>query len=189
MPKVPSRGARSRSHVERPPRKADLRVLPRWACVAFAARCVERVALLFEEYATTSKKRLVGVTREATLAAKRSVRVGRAPWSVGDIALDATFVAQYSICAGLACQAASEAAFAAWNDAGWHSSAADAARFSAEATQNIEGASKLAARAMWSDLTRLAALAKQRKWTDDSPISLKALGHLWPAGRPAGWPT
>jgi hypothetical protein len=178
------------------PTEEELRKLPRWARVAYAARCALRVLPLFEAAWPEALERDRNAVEWAIIAAARAARAARAD---GDEAFFAGAAAEAREAAHLAAGLDSRAYYAA--DAA--RAAADAARaadaahaaIAAHAVTNAYAAARAAAgadvetsRAMQADYDLLCSAAQLEHWTDDTPIPQEIFGPLWPEGPPPAWP-
>ncbi len=195
-----------------PPQKFEC--LPRWARVAFAARCARRVQPLFatwpnatEEHKQSVEKAIVcaeQAAREATMkspstakkVAEGASKIRKA--AKNDHADTAAFVA------AAASAAASEAAYGvaaaasdAASDGTYVPAVIIAAENAAEAGVAVEVNTDVDAtanardgivEAMLCDLKSLSE-AVAEKWPDEQPVAPQFFGSLWPAGEPEGWPT
>jgi hypothetical protein len=171
--------------------------LPRWAKLAFAARCVRRVqpllgagpadvegepvarAIALAEGAATRAG--VGIDPDE-LAGARDAADQRALVLASESRDDARMRA-------VVAEAASVAADAAYGSI-VHSEGKDvveAAQHTQEASE-LAGVGELAATAVLRDLDLLLEAARLQSWTDDTPVPPESLGPLWPAGPPPGWP-
>ena len=158
------------------PSEEEIAKLPRWARVAFAARCARRVQLLYTHFwkgpTDYHRQDVSNAVDSAESSAARGSRyiTGKA-W-----AMDGANAAsnEYS-------------SFAAWA--------------AADATAAIDGtvvtghsavgaASSLAdlAPIIRRDFDHLARLAEWQRWTDNTPVPPEVFGPLWPEGSPPGWP-
>jgi hypothetical protein len=172
-----------------------IRKLPRWAQVAFAARCARRVLpwakLLWRDVDE----------QHFLLAIDKAVRVAE------QAAADATgtdYDAIYSEELQWASSAAST--FATTSEAEWSHAYAfglsvNAALFAYSATHNTDSAAKSADAALAAardfggavglivrDFESVRSLALDHDWTDECPVPPSVFGPLWPEGSPQGWP-
>ncbi|MBA4063474.1 MAG: hypothetical protein C0501_07130 [Isosphaera sp.] len=155
--------------------------LPRWAQVAFAARCARRVLPLVEHFWSDAPQRHLSALESAVSAAERAAaRAEPAPAHIG-----------------VAVRSASQAA----DDAGVDhapvaiaavGAAADAARTAGP--RDSSDAAVLAANLVRSaepfrrDIETAHGLAVASGWTDDTLVPPSVFGPLWPDGPPEGWP-
>lgn len=179
----------------------ELRQLPRWAVVAFAARCARRVQPLFTKYWAKAPDEYVMTINTAITLAESSARVGRADAPVGRAHVAAGVVAYdaarpgayegvayegpiYPAAGAAAVARAAAGAAAAAADANAGAAAADAAYAAAGAAR----AYSFALAAIRPDFELLKSLAAFEGWTPESPVDPDLLGPLWPQGVPEGWP-
>ncbi len=177
----------------------ELAMLPRWARVAFAARCARRMLPLLQHFMPNSKE-LLRIGESTVLAAEAGVdSPGMA--HLTDVLADAAKRLARD------CFALDSQGFAAAN-------ALDSARFAALAasdpmlgydsdamacaTQAIHRAEMGETSYAWEsslhhamkhDFDLLTEAARQNGWTDETPIPPPAFfGPIWPEGPPKGWP-
>lgn len=197
------------------PTEKELQELPRWAVVAFAARCARRVQPLFERWDTGKThttdienaillaERATHADREATetttAAVAAAINTAKAANTTGETATAAAAIA--------AADAATHAANAARVNAGAFSNAFSAAFAAANASTHAARAAGVAAShaadvaesdtgtavaeivmAMRRDFELLEETTKQEGWTDDTPVPPEFFGPLWAEGDPKGWP-
>ncbi|MCW5776578.1 MAG: hypothetical protein KIS87_09080 [Phycisphaeraceae bacterium] len=196
------------------PTDVELLTLPRWVCVAFAARCARRVQPLFACFRPDAPKEHVEAVDTAITLSERSAAHGTRVSAHNAVhAADAARTA-YNAAAALApddanapydanARAAARAAHAAHAaaravdaaDAAAAADAADAASAAGEAafegdfTGAFEGAFDATVAAMRHDFELLRAAVQAENWTDDTPVPPEFFGPLWPHGEPEGWPT
>lgn len=161
------------------PTEAEITQLPRWARVAFAARCARRVLPLYltasvhVEWGSRVRRAVDTATVAASAAWADSVEASKAAAGADGLGGFPT------VAATCAAQAVVEASAEAW--------AGDDVPF-------VIGAQNESVRAVQTiDITRrdfdhLAELAEWQRWTDDTPVPPEVFGPLWPEGAPAGWP-
>ena len=173
------------------PTESKIAQLPRWAQVAFAARCARRVFPLFRSGWKTAPEqhshaimRAIEVAESAATAAVSDVHTAYAAAAGADAAANAAEAADDADAAADA--AAATAARAAYAAADGAAAAADAAAFAVDATDaNADVTVRIAIRA---DFERLKRSAAAEHWTDETPIPPTVFGPLWPGGSPPGWP-
>lgn len=199
------------------PTEKDLESLPRWAKVAFAARCARRVQPLFQSYWPGAPKEHTKTIERAISDAEGSARVGRATISTLEAARSARDVADAAFAhvgayfnlgdavlvsaAYAAAATAASAATAATTDivdAGVNVAVVDTAKAAVAAVKgasaDLSSVSADAARdtvmtAMWHDVNRLQALAEAGAWTNETPVPASFFDEpLWPYGVPEAWP-
>lgn len=183
-----------------------LEALPRWAVVAFAARCAHRALPVFLEAGGAPERHKLAVQQAADLAADAA----RTPVTNSAAARDVSAAASTAgTDANAAADEASEiagcrpAAFAAAYAAYTTGCAADvelaAAGAGGGAVANAKAAANGAASAVRAvcgpgatpdysasaaDLSSLTRLAQEQRWNDDSPVDPDMLGPLWPDSEP-----
>ena len=167
------------------PSEEEVATLPRWARIAFAARCVRRVLTILDE----------------TWDSGKPTPINHVDWAVGvaeDAAATATILPRTTVeeaDRGLAkCRAAKQP---------YASHVALAASHAVEAAANpnavhtrfgVLSGTVLAADDVdiWPQIRRdfdhLSRLAEWQKWDDDTPVPPEVFGPLWPEGPPKGWP-
>ena len=176
------------------PTKEEIAELPRWARVAFAARCALRVALAYKPPRKPTAETAVSVVEAAARLAE--VAASRA------VSFD--YMDRVNVM-----EAVQNASASRDRDSmpAWHKQIAAVADIAAHVAlyamgDNNEGSSRrvhaVASAAgtavpqtlspMRRDFDRLADLARYFRLTDDMPVSQELFGPLWPEGPPAGWP-
>jgi hypothetical protein len=181
------------------PSEEEIEELPRWARVAFAARCARRVLAFWTGWPDASKKALLN-TITATEFAERAAKTGYAlPESV-ETAKNASVTAAVaasgsgSPSAEAAARAVARAVEAAADDTAPYTVVPFTARVTAEAAEAAAEAVNLAhsytaiQHIIRRDFEHLANLADWQNWTDDTPVPPEVFGPLWPEGPPKGWP-
>lgn len=175
------------------PSEEEIAVLPRWAQVAFAARCARRVLPLFALYHWPHP----GAVNLHVL------RLGVGSAERGDT-WEALTAHQNAI--GMMHDAAMATAQKHHTPAIWSASAArtlyeaiqsrlatnqDEIRYAVfettRAAESASGSFELQS-VIRRDFDHLAALAEWQHWTDDTPVPPEVFGPLWPEGPPKGWP-
>lgn len=163
------------------PTEEEIAQLPRWARVAFAARCARRVLPLYAHYWPSAPT-------EHVVAVHYSVRIaelgGEAAARFGDSAKEAAQAAwsnRLEGVHGLAEVAAATASHAAFARGG------DELRSVIHAVESA-GLLVTIRPQIRRDFAHLARLAEWQRWTDDTPVSPEVFGPLWPEGPPPGWP-
>lgn len=178
------------------PTKEDIAQLPRWAIVAFAARCARRVQPLFTFAWADAPKEHIEAIDLAIIVAERCATYAK----VADALYDAnTAKAAYAAKAADATKAAyatKAAAYAVYAArAAYTAYAADAAAYDAKAPAYAAKAAKVAADAAYTDANALIRrdfdilkeTAEREHWTDNTPVPQKVFGPMWPDGKPTGW--
>jgi hypothetical protein len=179
-----------------PPTEAEIAALPRWARVAFAARCARRVLSL----AWRDLGRLPGMMADTLIKTvdltERSAAAAEdlEPDQYAHILLD--FRGQPIAddpSGGMAVPDSMRTAFSAFTAAGraaliadWDHprAAAGAVEAAAAAVTEYPGAVRL----ICEDFRALTLAARAGRWTDDTPVPPTVFGPLWPDGPPPGWP-
>lgn len=191
------------------PTGQDIEELPRWARVAFGARCARRVQplvnLISEHVSIDVLAALeigIGLTEQAAAtcslefadkARSTTNSAARAASEVSDTA-EVVSASPSSLSSFSAAVNASESAvhaasflsesgtFAANAARSAYFAASDAIYFNATATPAEAG------RAIRRDYDLLTDAAKRLGWTDDTPVPPGFFGPIWPDGEPEGWP-
>lgn len=194
---------------DRLPTKEEIKQLPRWARVAFAVRCAERVRPLFTHaWPDAPREQIDAVDRAISIAKARALNGGvgggtatRAAGSAAGLAAGlaatpdvvdvgtAAYTAAYAAAAATsAVDAATNAADAAAGRVAAVAHATMAADAAGRAYAACAAARRAGGNAMRGDLESLRAMAEREGWTDKTPVDADALGPLWPDGEPVGWP-
>lgn len=186
------------------PMEQEVLALPRWAQVAFAARCARRVLPLIP---SDWKRVLVSQIQslERAVGAAEFAAAQGASFAPGghteEMAEEAAAVAAKAPHKGpqelapsvsyFAARAVSQAATAAARIGSRTGDAfavvAGAAADAARAIDNVSG--RDAARVIRDDFDRIIYTARAEQWADDTPVPPEFFGPLWPNGPPSGWPT
>jgi hypothetical protein len=171
-----------------------IRGLPRWARVAFEARCARRVLPLFryfwpdvlDKHALAVEKAVELAERSAALASCDDPSAADVITAAG-IAVDATADAAI---ADFAASPSAEVALAACHaaSAAYENTTAIAAFDAAGALESYDEDSRTV-RAISHDFHFIRSLANARSWTDVASVPPEVFGPLWPYGLPEGWPT
>lgn len=161
------------------PTEEEIAQLPRWARVAFAARCARRVLPLFRKRWSTASEEQVRAIHSAVELAENSAAA--AAYSVA-ITAGARFTANAAAAAAINARAAN--ARAAANAAVAASAAniavnaaaefadADAANAAALATANADAAgSRVATPSIRADFQRILDESQRGKWDDNTPVA------------------
>ena len=165
------------------PSEPEIGQLPRWAQVAFAARCARRVQPLFQAGWREAPAEHVQAVLRAISGAELSAAAGAftATHGVHVAGADAADPFQAAAYAYAAARAAYTAASAA------RARADTAAEYAALAVQGTAAEGRVI-RAMRADFDKLQAAAEKKGWTDQTPVPPEFFGPLWPEGEPPGWP-
>ncbi|MCE9567598.1 MAG: hypothetical protein K8U57_36825 [Planctomycetes bacterium] len=165
------------------PTEDEIAKLPRWARVAFAARCARRVLPLFLYLKPQTKPDGLRSQRlrleRADLAASSATAIeprtwyGDADWPDNPIDKAAHAILQSSTATILEATGRGEPSRAAM--------AVQTAVAGAEPIADIVPFIR-------RDFDHVAKLAEWQHWTDDTPVPPEVFGPLWPEGPPKGWP-
>lgn len=185
------------------PTRADLRVLPRWARVAYAARCAQRVQPLFVKFWPNAPERHVdAINRAIALSVDAAAAPTRANVSALKIAARNSNAAAFAVnlayakaelenriqghpedVAACAAKAVAAALTAARSNSRW--AGAESAFGTAQLASLVSVNTLVPTRL---DLELLHGLARSEGWTDKTAVDAARLGTLWPFGMPEGWP-
>lgn len=172
------------------PTKEEIAALPRWARVAFAARCARRVSPLFRHgWPDVPAHHRKAVVRSVEIA-ERSAATGTV--EPGFMTGQAAESAEAAISRARSPRDATNAARAA-------ASAADALHYTATSPDGVAFSAGYAA--VYADAARdttgpgiindfraLVERSRSENWTDDTPVPPWVFGPMWPDGVPNGWP-
>lgn len=163
------------------PTEEEIAQLPRWARVAFAARCARRVLPLFElswpyaprEYCHYLANSLAGA--ELSAASGETTSAGIA-WSHEAAENAPNPTASYSAWAATNARAAAEdevldVAYSAMIHSFWAS----------KEIADVSGE-------IFADFNRIIERARSSAWDDDTPVDPAIFGRLWSKGAPQNWP-
>lgn len=170
------------------PSQEELATLPRWAIVAYAARCARRVQPLFADSALPLSQvhdsaflKVIHLVEQAASHPEDASGLIAADLSLAD--------ARERSHAGKAIGGS-----AATADSGFHRNKSQSIASAAYTAESSFLAAKLhveehvICQVIRSDFELLRGLAQREGWTDDSPVDVRLLGPLWPDGVPEGWP-
>jgi hypothetical protein len=195
---VPASSGASRQDRLSPPTAADLKRLPRWARVAFAARCARRVQPNFLNWRDGDSRSRYGVQAAIDYAESVGAKSLVDQPHISDVedavssAIGAAIYQSERAKAGekaaarLAAQGGA-AAKAAFLDALVNLHDETDSNRSAELTADaVAEASRVVdiTRDIWRDFDLLFELAAAEKWTDDTPVPPSVFGPMWPDGEP-----
>lgn len=165
------------------PTKDEIAKLPRWARVAFAARCARRVLPLPTFGRPDTSPHTVWATQQAVryieLSAGKTGALAQPSQLfalIGDIDGKGFGPLVDAIVVLAKADARDDLSLT-----GYASNAASSASGDAFPIADI----RLHLR---RDFDHLAELAHWQKWTDDTPVPPEVFGPLWPEGPPQGWP-
>lgn len=170
------------------PSEEEIANLPRWARVAFAARCARRVFPLLRHFWQESPNQYASAVVHAIESAEESAILGSVDASsIESIATDAVVAAGAARTIPRAAAVARAAKTAADSDPIAYQYA-DAGRVWDAALAAVEAADSSVVNFLRRDFDHLLNLSKWQHWTDDTPVPPEVFGPLWPEGPPKGWP-
>lgn len=175
------------------PSEEEIAKLPRWARVAFAARCARRVLPLFRHFWADAPELQVLVVdlagQYAELVGAHDLPPEDEDVSVAGAAHAAHKADQLAAQFGDGCYAAASASFAGDYAFRAMQGVHDDSAYLA-ITAAVRAAETLADLRphIRRDFDHLARLAEWQRWTDDTPVPPEVFGPLWPEGPPKGWP-
>lgn len=166
------------------PTEEEIEQLPRWAKLAFAARCARRVLPLFTKYWPDAPKEHVDELAYAVEIAEKNA-------SIAFGITDAQAETAESDEASFLYDAVQDAAIAATKDAKADSRSSHVAytvlyaftensftENSSRADISAAAADKSSISSIRSDFTRIWNASRQNKWTDDTPVPPSVFGPL-----------
>lgn len=171
------------------PTKEEIASLPRWAQVAFAARCARRVQPLFVHYWPDAPQQHIDYIDEAIRLAESSA--ANHAVSDTDIAANIATAVAYTAAEadifpyGAAADAAAAASNALYASVNVSSSSAAYASSSSAASTSTSGA---VSAGIWADFELLKELSQREKWDNETPVPPEVFGPMWPNGVSEGWP-
>ncbi len=168
------------------PSEEEIAKLPRWARVAFAARCARRVLPLPKHRRPETPDDHVG---------RFAYAIGVAEMCAGIAAADPDARSAYVALAKVSLQGAGSAidALIAAGLAGTFETV-DSGKLNAHVMIAVRSASGDAVpiadihSVIRRDFDHLSSLAEWQQWDDDTPVPPEVFGPLWPEGPPKGWP-
>lgn len=170
--------------------------LPRWAHVAFAARCARRVQPLFKVGWPDAPLEDVEAVNRMIQMAEWTVAQPDAdrPHARADAARARVYVAagiaraDVAACAARAAARANDAAEAAAPNAAFDAAfdAASAAVSAARAA--APGIFEVVIAGIRRDFDSILRVAEDQRWTDETHVPANFFGPMWPHGEPPGWP-
>lgn len=171
------------------PTSEELATLPRWAIVAFAARCARRVLPMFKHVLAEAPQKQVQDLDQAVTAAEQAAAEaggdGVLNATAGDQALTISLSTPSPVAASIATAAFNASHAVNYARLGPRQGVVDAGISAAIVAVTITSVSGNAVRI---DFDRLRKAAAQEKWTDDTPVPPSFFGPLWPEGPPPRWP-
>jgi len=172
------------------PTEEEIAQLPRWARVAFAARCARRVQPIFsaawpdaDEWHVQRIEQAISIAEDAAFQA-RSATIAPGIDNVKEAVVAALTSASAAV-------AAADAAYGAWLAATTAQTAADTVAYvAADAARAAKGASfeREVVSGIRRDFARLKEMAEREAWTDETPVLSEFFGPLWLEGEPERWP-
>lgn len=176
------------------PTEEELAELPRWARVAFAARCARRVQPLYAHFGDdlseanlAAVETAIDLSERAAASASIDAGEGEAASNAADAAVG---IATGANAAALTAVAAIDAAMitVTCSDLDDALPAVCLSAISAAAASENRGFVQATVSAIWLDFDLLRASAERDSLTDDSPVPPDVFGPIWPNGAPEGWP-
>ena len=168
------------------PSEEEIKQLPRWAQVAFAARCARRVQPLFTACWPDAPQKHINAVEQAITMTEKAYAYATA--DLADAAYTATAAAAaYPIAADAAYAAYSAAYAVVAVEAETTTTKAAAAVSEAYAAVKKIGSKELESWALAGirrDFDTLVQLSKKKKWNDDAPVRPEVFGPMWPDGEP-----
>lgn len=188
------------------PTYGDLDVLPRWAIVAYAARCASRVVPILAKAWPEANQAyqdviLAAVRLAESSAAKQLYRTPKRFFndlekiykltneSGNGIANFVVVTASNAVTAATSVKDRSSVAATVGNNAmgaamGYASTIANPEALG----HSLTAISNAVSESTWRDYELLKAFAERERWTDDTPVPAEFFGPLWLDGAPEGWP-
>ena len=190
------------------PTKEEIAKLPRWAQVAFAARCARRVQPIFKAGWSDAPKELIDAVEititfaedsaAAPTAAERAAthanNAALAASAASAAASKAAYASPTSFAITIAARSAqvaahaADASTAAYNALSTDSAAIHAASTAHEASRAAMAYASAVASAMRVDFDYLLSLSERENWKDNTPVPTGVFGPIWPHAEPEGWP-
>ncbi|MCI0704682.1 MAG: hypothetical protein L0241_26805 [Planctomycetia bacterium] len=184
------RNRKPKKHKPLLPRFAEVEKLPRWAAVAFAARCARRVLPVFQQMLPAEASDKAKIVEDAVIAvelcaATASEAISDNVYSSAVAALD--FFASRNDAD--AANVSANAIFAALDSAKVGKAATLATCAADDATRVILLTSSHPQNLLVirRDFERLRKLAKKHNWTDQTPVPPEMFGAMWPKTRAPKW--
>ncbi len=181
------------------PTEDEIAKLPRWARVAFAARCARRVLPLLKiTWPDAAEEHIVEVSQTVDVA-ESSAGFGKTDvdieWvllgsrvAAGHASASLTVSPNIAVVVINAARVAASAAQTGLSSEVENRYAATADDLAAGAADTVPSAVSAFRHRVRCDFDQLAKLAEWQKWTNDTPVPPSVFGPLWPDGPPAGWP-
>lgn len=176
--------------------REELREIPQWARVAFAARCARRVQPLYRtslppDLSAQQANEIETMIAAAEAAARHGQPNPRADhWHSPGIfeAPGPRGEDEQAHYIRAAAHAAVWATKPQEHGSGITLNAASIAAHSADTAAQIAQTEQMNRAAQWADLVLLRELSASERWTDATPVPVDLLGPLWPNGLPDWWP-
>jgi hypothetical protein len=189
------------------PSPEELKSLPRWALVAYAARCARRAEPIFSNRKHDGTRddqldRVIGIAEASASAGKSTDEQARYSESIsllghthsslrvselGENWKLAAKQTQGEEAAVWSASFAYHAAIGFEKNVGFFQAVGSAASNSVKAAEHLLGAG-LAIWAARLDFDHLRTTAREEKWTDDTPVHVSRIGPLWWGNEPDWWP-
>ena len=174
------------------PSREEIEKLPRWAQVAFAARCARRVLPLYSYFCPEALREHILAVNRAVELAEQCAELGQGNQDTRKAFTDVD-AAYKSFADATAAVVAKDAV-----DAATFAASGAAAELSDATRTGALGAFYLLVRvatlgtarivtAPACDLDRLTRLAKEQNWTDDTPVPPEVFGPMWDRDPPPWW--
>jgi hypothetical protein len=178
------------------PTADEIRQLPRWARVAFVARCARRVLPLFKhDWPNAPMKYVRAVERAVAVAEQFAVAHTITSFDAANLDfVGKSAAATNHLTAMRAVCVAERAAVIVYYARELNTRLeVDCAREGASQAVQAAASPEIAAGSVTSsliakDFRTLLAMSLVDKWTDDTPVPPDVFGPLWPDGVPEGWP-
>lgn len=165
------------------PTEDDIGQLPRWAQVAFAARCARRVLPLLKHLWPQAPHELTSKVMLLTDVAERSAALTRPHFPAEAHTVSVETSNTDPLIAHLVADSALAAARSAVGRASEYTSR-EAGHAAATARQADERVAPLIA----ADFRTVLQAAQDGRWAHDTAVPPEVFGPLWPDGPPPGWP-
>jgi hypothetical protein len=176
------------------PSEEEIGHLPRWARVAFAARCARTVLPLFEfQLPQSSPENFEALSHAVELAETSSIDIdgmvsrSRLNDAENDAVVIAGSVGDFPR-AVLVARAVARAVMVAVEAYPIAYQYADTSRVWDTVINAAQAAGTGIVRTIRRDFDHLLGLSNYFHWTDDTPVPPEVFGPLWPEGPPKGWP-
>lgn len=167
------------------PTEEEIAKLPRWARVAFAARCARRSLPVCRETWDSSAPvpmerlaRTIALAEEAASSATE-LKQSDAEFAEKTVRYCEQHLEMYAASVAHSALTAVRLATAYRGEDVHFGSAINAVNAMDDREADI---------AVSRDLEHLVRLSKLNTWMDETPVPPEVFGPLWPEGRPAGWP-